>query len=783
MGFVIIIITITTVLGILSHDEFYIFVIISCIVVILLIRRPIMFPFIYSSIFASFLCSMILIILLDLFISPTEYYVTRVISNFPLISLAFVFVFVTLILHIVTTSSIMKNRYADKSEGKIRRWSIKSLNTTIQREIPKLIAVMSFNEARVKNLVGNHPNFRNISKIAFSIIIVSVVSYLYLFTFTVWEQLSESDIRSQVDLELEYNTPWYFIPMKLGLPGLLGLAFLLSFIFKRFEREVFVFGIIAIIALLAGPYYNEHRFGKYVMAGMASLAALLTYTLISFKADNPGCSTFVSILRYRLRLRPLVNGIILGLIVTLSGMSVFMYAGYYNFINQIPDWGEGDRRDSPTMSEMNMLNFLRNQITNDPRIHNIAMPESEANPTKPGLITKIYGFTPVPIPKLVQGPLIFNASNLENFYRLLESTDTKYILLPKKLIVDDDMGDIQFSPTSFSLENFPKIYEDIDYIVLEVPPLIPPESFTLTSQPQSAYPAVNNSNNSEIALIYQNVTQEWVEPLLDYLQYTNDSSISSLSSYITELKYKKHYYPLSMLALSKAKYDTFMDGDLSAFSKEYVILPFDPPINAKSTTNYSRNYLEYVRNGGNLIVIDSEDDYNIDNNNNKTRDSGGIFRKLLSVNDKNSTVVYSATSPFVIEREYGNGKFIYANAAGYFHRILDSPKDSFLTLARFPEILGLELEHGLTYLEKDRRVAQVDDTLTSNQNNSIVAPAIKLPGSVSERAIQEGIEIPLEEALTSTHNIIIVVSLAIAAAIVGIKYIVWPNSNRPQRRE
>ena len=65
----------------------------------------------------------------------------------------------------------------------------------------------------MKNLVGNHPNFRNISKIAFSIIIVSVVSYLYLFTFTVWERLSESDIRSQVNLELE-------------LPILHGISFL-----------------------------------------------------------------------------------------------------------------------------------------------------------------------------------------------------------------------------------------------------------------------------------------------------------------------------------------------------------------------------------------------------------------------------------------------------------------------------------------------------------------------------------------------------------------------------
>ena len=590
--------TITTLLGILAHDEFYFFVIISCIVMILLIRRPIMFPFIYSSIFASFLCAMILIILLDLFISPTEYYMIRVISNYPLISLTFIFVSVFLMLHIVTTSNIMKQHYVDKFEGKIRRLSIRNLNTTIQHEIPKIVAFIAFSETTMKNLVRNHPKVLNISKIAFSIIIVSVVSYLYLFTFIVWEQLSESDIRSQVDLQSEYNTPWYFIPMKLGLPGLLGLSFLLSFIFKRFEREVFVFGIIGIIALLAGPYYNEHRFGKYVMAGMASLAALLIYNLISFKAYNPGCSNFISILSYRLRLRPMVNGVILGLIVTFSGMSVFMYAGYYDFINQIPDWGEGDRRDSPTMLEMNMLNFLRDQMANDPRIYNIAMPESEANPTRPGLINKIYGFTPVPIPKLVQGPLIFNASTLEDFYRLLESTDTKYILLPKKFIVDE-LGDIQFSPTSFfsyrndsfilfSLENFPKIYEDINYIVLEVPPLIPPESSTLSSQSQSAHPAIVGSNNSEIALIYQNDTQERLEPLQDYLRETNDSSIS----YIKELKYKKHYYPLSMLALSKAKYGAFVDGDLSAFSKEYVILPFDPPINAKSTTNYSRNYLE-----------------------------------------------------------------------------------------------------------------------------------------------------------------------------------------------
>ena len=72
-----------------------------------------------------------------------------------------------------------------------------------------------------------------------------------------------------------------------------------------------------------------------------------------------------------------------------------------------------------------------------------------------------------------------------------------------------------------------------------------------------------------------------------------------------------------MLALSNANYDSFVEGDLSAFSKKYVVLPFDPPIknptngasenpydsDYKYDDNLMKYYLEYVRNGGNLIVL------------------------------------------------------------------------------------------------------------------------------------------------------------------------------------
>ena len=91
------------------------------------------------------------------------------------------------------------------------------------------------------------------------IALVSLVIYLYTLSFLVWNELSVEDIRLQTGSLRQENIPWYLYPMSLGLTGLLALAFILLYFFRKFEKEVFVFGIIAIIALLTGPYYDEHR--------------------------------------------------------------------------------------------------------------------------------------------------------------------------------------------------------------------------------------------------------------------------------------------------------------------------------------------------------------------------------------------------------------------------------------------------------------------------------------------------------------------------------------------
>ena len=257
----------------------------------------------------------------------------------------------------------------------IVKTSIRTYNT-IQREILKRLLVMVPGDAKHNHTYHYYDNIRRISKIVLSLVIVSIVSYLYLLTFMFWGQLSYDDIKSHIDSVYEFNVPWYLYPMKLGLTGLLGLIFLLSYLFRKFEKEIFVFALVAVVALLAGPYYDEHRFGKYVMAGMASFAALLIYKLLYYHTFGSNYSlSHHSIEMSNPRLRMLINGIVLGVVISFSGMSIFMFAGFTELFTNVEDINEGSRRDFPTQSEIRLLDFLQNQLNNNSQMYNIAMPE------------------------------------------------------------------------------------------------------------------------------------------------------------------------------------------------------------------------------------------------------------------------------------------------------------------------------------------------------------------------------------------------------------------------
>jgi hypothetical protein len=423
--------------------------------------------------------------LMDLALLSGKYYIVREIADVPLIELCFLLV---LVCWILSNLRIASNRISN----------IKLISGILNR-----IERYSTDSIRGRRLLG--------------IIIVSLVSYLYLLTFVVWGYVPPDDVKAHTGNFGQSNVPWYLYPMKFGLTGLLGLAFVLSYLFKKFEKEIFIFALIATIALLIGPYYDEHRFGKYIMASMAAFAALLLYKIICYLLWTS---------KVKSRLRVLFTSFLLGSVITASGFSIFMFAGYNALATENPQFGIAlTKRDFPFPSEMQMLEYLHGKFTNSKTFFNIAVPEKEVD-INGGLITKIEGFSAVPRAKLLQSPLTLNSSTLEGFYNLLEYTDTRYIVLPKKDFINLGNSTQKTNTLSssnnnlvlqFALENFLRSYEDENYVVLEVPPFTSPSSSS------------SSEINGDVALIYTRDDEESFSPFLISNSSNNTDQITILS--------------------------------------------------------------------------------------------------------------------------------------------------------------------------------------------------------------------------------------------------------------
>jgi hypothetical protein len=833
----VILVTIST-LGILAHDEFYLFVIIASI-------SPLIFRIGGSTniLFGSLLLSLAIIVFID-FMLPGSYYVERRILGFPLIGLVSLFVS---LMWAINISGVLE---------KIYHKYIKLRNKGLFRPATKLFQGTSL-------------------KLALGIATVSLIVYFYVFTFMVWGQLSVRDVQIQTTSLGQRVVPWYLYPMKLGLVGLLGLIFFISYIFKRFEKELFIFGIIAVVAFFSGPYYDEHRFTKYIMLGLVGYASLLIYKVLGFAL-------------HKLRFRALVCSMLIGAVIISSSLSSMMFTAFTALGLDNPTFRPFNmglnQRHFPSPSEIRFLDYIHNNLST-PKTYNIALLADEYSRDL-GFSSKIDAFSDIPSAKLNQSPLTLNSSTLEGFYDLLDYSDTKYIVIPNNSI--DEVQSEPTTPVHFALENFPIVYRDLNYTLLSVPSLSPPSSsddantaliyqkfdsgfpspsetkvlsydkepfnisqrsdlsslrernydqgtivlngekqggFTLWSNPISENEKINyikskfriisanqtlndaglkfRDENYEYYIVLRNDSLEVEQRTIDYprksqilfrqhvarennvwydlrVAITNQTlavyldgsiwtqvvpssadqiSISKVGarSYRNSVEfqpiiighfpeaeaakkqqYYSHYYPLSAIALSKINYSSFSEGDLSAFSKMSVILPYDPPEMNRTDLD---NYLRYVNAGGTLIVIDG--DYK----------SGGIFGQLLEaqahgthfseangtsaadttllsspllslqstnfssilqdpiLNSSNQQILDSNSmpsdktvktlyinnydqkmSPFSIEKNFGQGKIIFVNAGPYFQSIFQDPQGSFATLKNFTNLLNITAE-------------------------------------------------------------------------------------------
>jgi hypothetical protein len=455
-----------TFLGTLSHDEFYLFIIVASIIPIFLFfsarpedRKKKNLVETYAALLGALLLNLISG---TYSFAGAGYIIYHTILGIPLLVLCFIFVVIMCTLYVAI-------RFFYQKKYRISRFHFENLLVSRQW---------------IKRLSSHRHR-----TIAPGLVLVFTIAWLYVLTFIVWSELSVEAVGVQTH---NYTVPWYLYPMKLGVTGLLGLAFVLSYLLRKFEKEIFIFGIIILVAFVTGPYYNEYRLSKYMMAGLAGFASLFIYNLIIQSSQ----------VRRNNRFKILATSLALGIVIFSSSLSVMVFWGYNASAD---DSGIGSRRDFPSASEFGLFNFLRNE-GKDLLAFSVAVPPDEFDL----LIGKVQAFSGIPWTVLGQSPLTLDSYTLEGFYDLLYQGDTRYIVLPK-----EDLADLLTEPGKykevetrnkgkqetdvdnhvnetttigeeqrraaitdilrFAVENFQKAYENSKYIVLAVPPLAPPQ--------------------------------------------------------------------------------------------------------------------------------------------------------------------------------------------------------------------------------------------------------------------------------------------------------------------
>ena len=836
-----ILVTVISVLGVLSHYEFYFFMIVGSIL-------PLLFKIkLGNYLYLGFLLALSIVYLISTISPGKDYTSVAIFPGVPLLTLSAMFVGLTWTLYLI--------------KNKLR--GLLPVQSFLGKFSSKPIKSYSLHYTKLHFLTG--------------VLIVSIVCYIYGLSFIILAHLSTNDIIIQTaGYGGPYNIPWYLYSLKLGVTGLLGFAFVLSYIFKRFEKEIFVFGIIIIVALLAGPYYDEHRFSKYIMAGMAAFASLLVYKIIiSLRSSN----------------KPVISNIIIGIIITSASISSILYIGFNSLILQTHDFVHTLGRRNFPISEMPLLQILRDKMDIGSNRYNILAFPNEYNNFDDGLMAKLQAFSGLPISVVYQNPLTLNVSTLDGFYQLLDDSGTKYIIIPKNSI-NERLRITE--PVLFAVDHFQPIYEDKNYVVLEVPSLSSPSSspgtntaviyehdqkdesslsrlfglkllqydnntfnfggetdFLVIQQGNRTEKAIlsdydskngltiwskgidpeekinyvevgfqikaENANrtsdvgmkwregdskeyyvslskdglelfqkstdtdkaydhkllyqNSEIGMDDQtsytlaveklpNSTKIFLNDKLRIQMAENNSSnetdaisqvaISAANDIVefgpikignlSERKdgditpYNQYYYPLSIIALSKFGYDTFIDTDLSALSKRQLVLTFDPSQWDDTTFN---KYIEYVGKGGTVVVMDSdnfkgrfgqlfskqsygnksESFAKIVGQNNQSLNISGLSKRvdIIPSPDVNIVSTYRdkenrVVAPFAIEKHFSNGgRIVLVNSEGYFKALSKLPRQYSSSLSNISTLLGLDRGKALaTYTPAQNITEQVN---------------------------------------------------------------------------
>ncbi|TLX89237.1 MAG: hypothetical protein E6K97_05405, partial [Thaumarchaeota archaeon] len=229
--------------------------------------------------------------------------------------------------------------------------------------------------------------------------------------------------------------------------------------------------------------------------------------------------------------KPILNGIIIGSILVSTGLSTLIFIGYNVITMQNYDYTYAlGRRNFPSMQEMNMLDLMRSKILSDPNSNNVASFPDEYQPHEGSIINKLSSFSGLSFGQTTKTSLILNSSSLNELFHLLEDTNTKYIIIPIKDIKVQTLTDT----VRFMLENFPKTYNDGNYLILRVPylreQLIVPENKVAIVYNDKNISSLSDVSEKKV-LPYNNDTFDFEKNKLKFININNENQTQKATIY------------------------------------------------------------------------------------------------------------------------------------------------------------------------------------------------------------------------------------------------------------
>jgi hypothetical protein len=452
-------------------------------------------------------------------------------------------------------------------------------------------------------------------------IILLVYSYFLSFVVLGIAHFQESYISVPGSF---YATPWFLFPLRLGIVGLLTLAFAVLWVYSgKYKsgtpRVIYFFVFIGFFSLIAtlfahyviqNPFAANIRFEMYIESAVSVLAAI----------------ALVELTRRVWKNKWLVGYLLALLVIFGIGSQLLMVEGYYLNANIYSEQGF---TSSVSIQEVKALDYLRENIPSNVNL-SIATPSVNS-------YTMIKDFGEVWQPLAAGSPILFSVKSPESALSILAQSNVKYVYMAQR-----DFAELESAyPEGYMarlLNYLPVAFKNEEVTIYEVPSIL-------------------SSIPSNISLVI---------PQADYLKNSNFS----------------YQYPLEMCALSQLSYTLNVEKTFDLRDYSTIIITQDPRDN--ETFN---SYLQWAKNGGNLVVLNSQYSgefaklMSIKSSNNVT--ASGIVNNQTAIaipeislnatwsTDSEIKLIASYTqsgnsvSAFALQKNIGNGEITYVEAAPY----------------------------------------------------------------------------------------------------------------------